>query len=144
VIVLDAYGLVALLGDERGAADEVGELLESGDCAMPAVNLAEVVDTACRVQRLPLGEVGAALALLTRSGHLRVLACDEESAWRAAELRLRHYMRRVSEVSLADCFLLAFGFDAEAIATSDPPVAAAARAEGMGLIALADSTGRRP
>jgi predicted nucleic acid-binding protein len=62
-----------------------------------------------------------------------------------ASLRRRHYDRATRELSLADCFLLAAASRLDAsIATSDPGVASAAREESLELIALPDSTGRRP
>ena len=42
MIVLDAYALVALLGDEP-AADAVSAMLGSGGCRISAINLAEAV-----------------------------------------------------------------------------------------------------
>ena len=47
-------------------------------------------------------------------------------------------------MSLADCVALATAAAARAIATADPPLAAAARAEGIDVIALPDSEGRAP
>jgi hypothetical protein len=47
-------------------------------------------------------------------------------------------------MSLADCFLVASVVDGVSIATADRPVAEIARAEGIEVIALPDSTGRRP
>jgi predicted nucleic acid-binding protein len=49
------------------------------------------------------------------------------------------------ELSLADCFLLATASRlGAAVATSDPAVAATARAESLELVGLPDSAGRRP
>jgi len=42
VSLLDAYALIALLGDEP-AADKVEELLRRGDCSASVVNLAEAI-----------------------------------------------------------------------------------------------------
>jgi hypothetical protein len=47
-------------------------------------------------------------------------------------------------VSLGDCFVLATAGPGDAVATADPVVAAVARAEGIGVESLPDSTGRRP
>ena len=140
--LLDAYALVALLLDEP-AAEETESLLRSEDAAVSAVNLAEAVDVVQRVHGDSPAETRAILEPITATA-LRVRAVAEADAWRAAELRSRHYRRRSSELSLADCFLLAAARDGESIATSDPAVAAAARAEGVDVVALPDSAGRRP
>ena len=143
MIVLDAYALIALVGDEPPAA-EVARLLDEDDCAMTAVNFAEVVDIACRVNRLALDELRDVLGKLTMSGRLRLVDLDEESAWRAGEFRLEYYAKKSSELSLADCFLLASAGAGDAIATADPPLAHAARVEGISIVPLPDASGRRP
>ena len=46
---------------------------------------------------------------------------------------------------MADCFLLAHGLaEAGTVVTSDPAIAAVARALGVNVIGLPDSQGRRP
>ena len=65
------------------------------------------------------------------------------NAWPA--LRTVHYRRRSSELSLADCVLLATAEPGrDSVATSDAPVLRAARREGLGAITLPDASGRRP
>ena len=143
MILLDAYALVALLGDEPPAA-EVAALLDEGECAMTAVNLAEVVDVAGRTGRLEPGELRDLVGTLAVSGRLRVLTVGEDSVWRAGDLRGKHYANKSSELSLAACFLLGSAGPDDAIATADAPVARAARAEGIPIVALSSSSGRRP
>jgi predicted nucleic acid-binding protein len=143
VILLDAYALVALLADEP-AATETEQLLRAGDCGAMVVNLAEAIDVACRVHGLDEEEVRSILEPLVAAKVLAAVAADESTAWRAARLRVRHYARRARPVSLADCFLVAAAGAEDAIATSDAPVARVARAEGIRVIALPDSAGRRP
>lgn len=143
MIVLDAYALVALVGDEPAAA-EVARLFDEDDCAMTTVNFTEVVDIACRVNGLAPDELRDVLGTLTLSGRLRLVALDEESAWRAGGFRLKYHAKKSSELSLADCFLLASADSGDAIATADPPLAHAARAEGISIVPLPDSSGRRP
>lgn len=69
-------------------------------------------------------------------------------AWRPARrsgsLRARYYHRGECDLSLADCILLASAGDGERIATTDPAVATVARAEGIDVVALPDSSGQRP
>jgi predicted nucleic acid-binding protein len=143
VIFLDAYALVALLADEP-AAEEAEKLLRGGDCGAVLVNLAEAVDVSCRVYGLAEAEVRAGLEPLFASGALAAVTPTEPTAWRAARLRVDHYARRTKPVSLADCFLVASAGHRDAIATADAPVAEVARAEAVEVIALPDSSGRRP
>jgi PIN domain nuclease of toxin-antitoxin system len=142
--LLDAYALVALVVDEP-AADEVESLLRERDCGSVVANLAEAIDISHRVHGLPLDDIREALEPLLLGGSLSVVVSDESDAWRAAELRGRHYERKTRALSLADCFLLAHAMAAgDGIATADPPLADAARVEGVALVALPDSAGRRP
>jgi uncharacterized protein with PIN domain len=141
---LDAYALVALVVDEPAAA-EVEALLREGDSVVVTANLAEAIDVAHRVHGHSVEEVRSALEPLFLARALSARASEEPDAWLAAELRGRHYDRRHRALSLADCFLLAHALVAEdRIATADPPVADVARAEGIGVVALPDSTGTRP
>lgn len=141
-VVLDAYALIALALDEP-AAGEVEALVRRGSTAVSAVNLAEAVDVLGRVHDVPAERIRASFELLLGEP-VAVLAVDENAAWRAAQLRARHYHRTRSPVSLADCVLLAAARRGDAVATPDAAVAAAARSEGVELIALPDSGGRRP
>jgi len=65
------------------------------------------------------------------------------TAFKAARLRIEHYRRRERPLSLADCFLLAAASPEDRVATADPSVSEVARAEGIELLALPDSSGRR-
>ncbi|MGH3025859.1 MAG: PIN domain-containing protein [Gaiellaceae bacterium] len=143
MILLDAYALIALLGDEP-AADEVEQFLRRGDCWASAVNLAEAIDVSSRVHDLEPGVVRDALGALILSNQVRVIVADEESAWRAAELRQRYYAKETCELSLADCFLLGAAGPNDQIATADAPAAQVARAQGIGVVPLPDSSGHRP
>jgi PIN domain nuclease of toxin-antitoxin system len=140
--LLDAFALVALALDEPAAA-EVEALLRRGDAQVSAVNLGEAIDQLGRVRDHGSGEIAAAFEPLT-GDVVVVLAVDEGIAWRAADLRRRHYKRRRSEMSLADCIALASVGDDDVIATADPPLARAARAEGTEVVALPSAAGRRP
>ena len=143
MILLDAYALVAFLAGERAAA-EVGSLLRAGDVAIPAPNLAETLDVLQRVRGHSRSAVDGALEPLLATV-LRVIPADESEARLTATLRVKHYDKKTSPLSLADCFLLAIAKAARAsLATSDPPLAAAARTEDVTCKALPDSRGRRP
>ena len=140
--ILDAYALVALLANEP-AADEVTALVVRGDCAVTHVNLCESVYVLDRVHGIGLEESRPVLAPLL-SERVRQLGTTDETAWRASDLRLRHYDRRSLAISLADCVLVAAAGESDRIATADPSVALVARSEGVEVVALPDSTGARP
>jgi predicted nucleic acid-binding protein len=140
--LLDAYALIALVADEP-AAEEVEGLLRGAQAAVVVTNLSEAVDVLQRVYDSPPPTVEAAIQPLIGSV-LAARSSTEEDAWRAAGLRSHHYARGSSELSLADCLLLAAARPGDRIATADPALAAVARAEGVDVLALPDRTGRRP
>lgn len=139
--VLDAFALVALALDEP-AAPEVEATLRRGDSRVSSVNLAAALDQLVRVHKREPDAVRAAFGPVLAEA-LEVVDVDEGIAWRAVELRSRHYRRR-SELSLADCLALATARDGDELATADPPLARAARQEGIEVLALPSTTGRRP
>ncbi len=141
--LLDAYALIAFLAGES-AAGEVAALLRTGDAGVVSVNLAELLDVMLRVRRHPAEAVEAALVPLLAT-RLTVVAVGEPEARLAGMLRARHYDRRTAPLSLADCVALACALTrGAALATSDPPLAAACRREGVAVAVLPDSQGRRP
>jgi len=139
---LDAYALVALIADEP-AAGEVETLIREHDCRVSTINLAETIDVSQRVHSVSQAEVRGILGPLFP--HEVLLASPlEEHAWAAADIRSRYYSRK-SPLSLADCFLLAHAYiDEDGLATSDSPLAEAARGEGIQVTALPDRSDRRP
>jgi predicted nucleic acid-binding protein len=144
VTFLDAYALVALIGDEP-AADEVEAILREGEARVVVVNLAEAVDISQRVHHLSAVDVRAALEPLLLGRVLATAVSDEPQGWLAADLRSKHFDQKTRALSMADCFLLAHALtDGGPIATSDPPLAAVARDESVDVVALPDSTGNRP
>ena len=83
--------------------------------------------------------------VLLESGGLHIAAVDADIGITAGELHARHYDRKTSPLSMADCVALATSLSlAQPLATSDPALAAAARLEGAAVIALPDARGRRP
>ncbi|HEV8603246.1 MAG TPA: PIN domain-containing protein [Gaiellaceae bacterium] len=141
---LDAYALVALIADEP-AAEEVERILREGETRVVILNLAEAIDISQRVHGLPHEKIRGAIEPLLLSNALSAAVSDEPEAWLAAELRAKHFKKKTSALSMADCFLLAHALtDGGAIATTDPPLATLARAEGVDLVPLPDSSGRRP
>lgn len=140
--VLDAFALVALALDEPAAAD-VEAILRRGDSRISSVNLAESVDQLGRVHGHTINDLRTTLAPVLAEV-VTVAPPDEAIAWRAADVRRRHYRRRASPLSLADCFAVATVRPGERLATADPDLARVARAEGIDVLALPDTVGRRP
>jgi PIN domain nuclease of toxin-antitoxin system len=141
-VALDAFGLIALARDEAGA-DEVEAILRREQVEMTTINLAEALDVLQRVHGLSEARLETVTGPLFEDA-IALRPVDERLARHAAALRARHYRRRDSELSLADCVLLAAALDAGAMATADPPLARAARAEGVEVRPVPDSRGRRP
>jgi hypothetical protein len=56
-----------------------------------------------------------------------------EAAYRAAEVRRRHFDRRSCRLSLADCFVVATARPGDDVATGDHALLDVARAEGLGV-----------
>ncbi len=119
-------------------------LLAAGETAASSVNVAEALDVACRVYGAREPIVREAVELLVAAELLAVSAPDLSVGSRAARMRIEHYRRRARPLSLADCFLIASAGQEDRIATADPAVAYVARAEGLDVVALPDSSGRRP
>jgi PIN domain nuclease of toxin-antitoxin system len=142
VILLDAYALIAFLAEEP-AANEVGQLIAGEGTIVAAPNLAEAADRLGRVHGIPVQRTRAAVESLEQSTDLHVHATERAHAWRAAELRVKHYHRTHRPLSLGDCLLLAMTGQDDRVATADPHVLATAEEEQIGWVALEDSQGRR-
>lgn len=111
--VLDAFAVLALLGDEPGAAD-VAALLESKTSIfMSAVNVGEVIYIVTRVQGQEAArEVEDALYEHPR---IEVLAATRDRIRAAAHVKAR------GGVSLADAFAAALALELDAdLVTGDP------------------------
>lgn len=141
--VLDAFAVIAALAGEASAAEVEAEL-RKGDARITAVNLAEVIDQLVRRVRRSQDEVENSLASLVAGG-LGVVPADEAIGRLAGGLRARHYDRRTAAISLADCVALATCALMDAtLATADHPLATVARKEGVRVLELPDSNGKRP
>lgn len=137
--VLDAFALIALARDEPAAA-EVEALLRRGESAMTVTNLGEALDQLHRLDHVPLEELSPWI-----QNAVNILDVTVPLTLRAVELRARHYRRRGSELSLADCVALAASRPGtDRLATADAALAGAAREEGIDLLALPATSGRRP
>lgn len=140
--LLDANALIALLRREP-AGPEVAGLLRGRECATPTTCVTEVVDIMLRISGADPERLSERLgALLDES--VDVLELGTNVAWRAGRLRAQHYDRKDTDLSLADCVLLATAGPEDEIATSDRAVAATARRLGIDLTPLLDSKGKRP
>lgn len=142
MILLDAYALTALLADEP-AADEVGDLIARKGTVVGAPNLAEATDRLGRVHGIAVERTRAVVESLEQSTDLRVWSAERTHAWRAAELRVKHYHRTRRPLSLGDCLLLAMTGEQDQLATADPHLLATAGEEQIEWIALSDSQGHR-
>jgi PIN domain nuclease of toxin-antitoxin system len=142
VILLDTYALHAFVAGEEAAA-EVEDAIRGGLTEVLSTNLAEVVDGLVRKEGWRGDDVAARLGTVVGSS-VKVAPVDETTGWRAGLLRARYYHREECDLSLADCVLLASAGPDDGIATADPAVASVARAEGIELVALPDSSGQRP
>ena len=112
--------------------------------SVSAINLAEVVDVMTRIYGRTQAESLDALSLL-ESGGLRIASVDAVIGLDAGALHAQHYDRRTSALSMADCVALATArVLREPLATSDPALAAAARASGVVVLPLPDARGRLP
>ncbi len=108
------------------------------------MNVAEILDVMTRIYERPVAATITALAMLETAG-LQMQVVDAAIGLSAGELHARHYDRKASPLSMADCIALATAAALqEALATSDRPLAAAALIEGIGVLGLPDSTGERP
>jgi predicted nucleic acid-binding protein len=141
-VVLDAQPVVAFLTGEP-AADEVAALIAGERAQLSVAKAAEVLDVLIRVRRLDAEEARIGLDILLDEA-VEAVPVTRPIALRAAELRAGAHRRRRIEVSFADCVAIATAEPDGRLATSDRALAKVARAEGVEIIALPDSRGRRP
>ena len=108
------------------------------------MNVAEILDVMTRIYERPAAATINALAMLETAG-LQTHVVDAAIGLSAGELHARHYDRKTSPLSMADCIALSTATVLhETLATSDGPLAAAAVIEGVDVLGLPDSTGERP
>lgn len=140
-VVLDAQPVVTFLAGEP-AADEIAELLRR-EPVMSVANAAEVVDVLVRLRGFAADEAQA--VVLSFLDELAApVPVSLEIALDAGAIRGAASHRHQLDVSLADCIAIATAGPGGSVATSDPALATIARAEGVEVIALPDSRGRRP
>lgn len=132
--LLDAYALVAYLigGPAKGRVESI---LREGKTAVATANLVETFDVAERVHGLPVS-LGYEKIEGLFAGPLSVVHLDEHLARRAAELRVEHYHRSRSPLSLADVILIASARAGDRIATADPDVLETAAGLGIETVEL--------
>ena len=140
-VVLDAYAMVATLVGEPAGKTVVPYLPEA---SISAGNLSEVMDVCVRVHGNPEGSVIEKIDWLLAGG-LDVIPIDVTLAIAAGALRARRYRKRECEISMGDCMAAALAASRrEPVATSDPHLARASWAEGIEVLPLPDTRGRRP
>lgn len=140
--MLDAGPVVSILVEDA-AGPIVATELDGREREVSVVNVAEVLDVLTRVHRVSERAAANAVRRFLDEG-ARPVPATLELAERAARMRARHYHRRDRDISLADCFAIATALPDGEIATSDVGVVRVARAEGLQVLALPDSRGRRP
>ena len=138
--VLDAYAVLAYLKGEV-AAPEVRVLLDGDTSSLTALGVAEVIDHLVRI--VGADEEDAALDV-AQLGLLDGVVVDSTLGMAVGQLRARHYHRRRSEVSLADCVAAEVARSrGEALATADPHLLDVCHAEGIAVIVLPASNESR-
>ena len=142
MILLDTSALLALLRGEPAEA-EVAGLLKGGGCATPSSCLAEVVDHLIRHTGVGPEEVVDRLEPLIEVS-LGIVPLENRLGWQAGEFRGLYYRRNASDVSLADCLLLACVGPDDKLASSDRGLLSVALGLGFEIIPLLDSSGARP
>ena len=136
VTVLDASALLGFLRDEPSRSQVEAILREPPPPSISAINLAEAIDQLVRVDGRDPSEVTESIDLLFVGG-LEVEPFWLPSSRRAAQIRSRFYHRTRSPISLADCAAIATAIALKAkVATTDGPLAAAARDLGLDVIEL--------
>jgi predicted nucleic acid-binding protein len=143
--IFNAEPLVAVLLGEPGGRVS-GRILADGiaEHSICALNAAEVLNRVSRLSGQPTDNVVVKMQLWFDAG-LRRIPLGWDRARRAAELRTTHYHRTQCAVSLADCGAIALAEQLEAeLVTSDQAMIRVARAEGVVVIPVPDSSGRTP
>ena len=144
-IVLDAFAVIAALVGEPAAVEVEQQIRRpNADVRISAVNVAEVVDQLLRQAQLSASAVDSAIDSLVAAGVV-IAPVDAAIGRTAGQLRARHYRKKTAAISLADCVALATSLALRAtLGTADPALASVARALGVDVLALKDSSGRRP
>ncbi|HVA75434.1 MAG TPA: PIN domain-containing protein [Acidimicrobiales bacterium] len=138
--VLDAYAVLAFLKGEP-AATEVRGLLDTGEAALTAVGVAEVLDHLVRLAGAD--EENAALDL-AQLGLLDGIVVNSDLGVAAGRFRARRYHRSRRAISMADCIAAEAARQADTdLATSDPHLLDACRTEGIATTVLTASDGTR-
>ena len=138
--ILDAYAVLAFLKDEA-AASEVEALISARGTTLTVVGLAEVLDHLIRISGADEEDASLDVAQLGLDDPVPI---DEKLAAAAGRLRARRYHRTRCAVSLADCLAAeAARANDRALATSDPALLDLCHEEGIAVVVLTGSDGRR-
>lgn len=139
--ILDASAVVAFLRDEPARKQVEALLRQRPAPAISAVNVAEVVDVLARVGGNSEQAVNDAIDLLIVGG------LEVEPFWLphgrlAASIRVAHYHRRRSSISLGDAACVATAMSLRAsVASTDRALLRAAADNGLAVVEL--PSGRR-
>lgn len=136
--VLDAYAVIAYLRGEP-AAPHVRPLLESGDVALTAVGVAEVLDILVRIGGVTEDDAALDLAQLRLGDGI---AIDAAIGAAAGRLRARQYHRLRCPISMADAIAAESARAVDhALATADPDLLTVCHREGIAVIPLPGTDG---
>lgn len=138
--ILDTSGVIAYI-DEEPAADAVDELLRQGGIRLTTVGLSEVIDQRLRNSGETLDDT---LERLADYGIRDPVPLDEDIGIRAGVLRAAYHRRWGTALSIVDCVAAATAAALEVpLATSDAHLLDMAYKEGIDVVPLATSLGRR-
>jgi predicted nucleic acid-binding protein len=140
MIVLDSFGVLALLRDEPAAA-QVQQLIEGDEeTALTALGVSEVIDHLVRLMGADAEEAVLDLAQLSLGSPSPV---EAPMALQAGLLRARHYHRKSRAVSLADCIAAETArATGSRLVSADRHLLDLCQEEGIAVISLPDSAGR--
>ena len=135
MLILDASALIAFLLNEP-EGNKVEEQIRSADSVgIVTINLAEVYDTIERRHNRPQNQIDLAIDYLTDK-LVAVLPTNKKLARSAGSIRSKLYKIRVSELSLADAFLIAACNKGDQILTKDHLVVSCCNELELSVVAL--------
>ena len=141
--LVDTSGFIAALTDEPASAS-VWTLLESQTAVVSVITLAELRDVLQRVRGFDAESIEQRIDGVSGAG-VQVQPLDAAVSRFAGQIRAEAYQRRTSEVSWADCILIATALhEGYRLATSDAVLASVARSRGVDVVPLPNSAGLLP
>jgi predicted nucleic acid-binding protein len=145
VAVVDAFPLIEFLV-QGPVTPEIARLFaDENPASIATLNLAETYDVLIRVVGREAEQIDERIQEMALIGALEIVPLSDEVARRAGSLRAEHYDQRARNVSMADCVAAATAEAlSDSLATPDSHLTEMAREIGLEVIALPDSSGRKP